>query len=57
MPSSFAFKKAEEGINIAIHWQDADSSAMTEQFPDVEIMICTWWACWDGSQKATGKAS
>ena len=38
------FKKArEEGINIAIHWQDADSSssnAMTEHFPDAEIMIC-----------------
>ena len=37
------FKKAkEEGINIAIHWQGADSSsnAMTEHFPDAEIMIC-----------------
>ena len=36
-----SFKKAEEGINIAIHWQDADSSsnAMTERFPDAEIMI------------------
>ena len=37
------FKKAkEEGINIAIHWQDADSSsnAMTEHFPDAEVMIC-----------------
>ena len=38
------FKKAkEEGINIAIHWQDADSSssnAMTEHFPDAEIMTC-----------------
>ena len=37
------FKKAkEEGINIAIHWQDADSSsnAMTEHFLDAEIMIC-----------------
>ena len=36
------FKKAEEGINIAIHWQDTDSTsnAMTEHFPDAEIMIC-----------------
>ncbi len=38
------FKKAkEEDINIAIHWQDADfssSNAMTEHFPDAEIMIC-----------------
>ena len=37
------FKKAkEEGINIASHWQDADSSsnAMTELFPDAQIMIC-----------------
>ena len=32
----------EEGINTAIHWQDADfsSNAMTEHFPDAEIMIC-----------------
>ena len=32
----------KEGINISIHWQDADSSsnAMTEYFPDAEIMIC-----------------
>ena len=39
----FTFRKAKEGINIAIHWQDADSSssnAMTEHFPDAEIMIC-----------------
>ena len=29
--------------HIAIHWQDADlssSNAMTEHFPDAEIMIC-----------------
>jgi hypothetical protein len=60
------FKKAEEGIKIAIHWQDADSSsnAMTEHFPDAEIMICgghacmhaCMHACWKGSQKATGRA-
>ena len=39
-----SFKKAkEEGISIAIHWQDADSSssnAMIEHFTDAEIMIC-----------------
>ena len=37
------FQKKEEGINITIHWQDADSSsskAMTEHFPVAEIMIC-----------------
>ena len=38
------FKKAkEEGMQIAIHWQDADSSssdAVTEEFPNAEIMIC-----------------
>ena len=39
----FTFKKAKEkGINITVHWQDADSSsnAMTEHFPDAEIVIC-----------------
>ena len=37
------FKKAkEEGMNIAIHWQDPDSSAkaVTDHFPNAEIMIC-----------------
>ena len=38
------FKKVkEEGMNIAIHWQDADSSssnAMTEHFPNAEVMVC-----------------
>ena len=38
------FKKAkEEGMNVAIQWQDADSSssnAVTEHFPDVKVMIC-----------------
>ena len=37
------FKKAkEEGMNIAIQWQDADSSAkaVTDHFPNAEIMIC-----------------
>ena len=40
--ASLSKKAKEEGINIAIHWQDADSSsnAMTEHFPDAEIMIC-----------------
>ena len=33
----------EEGMKIAIHWQDADSSsakAVTGVFPDAEIMVC-----------------
>ena len=38
------FQKAkEEGMQVAIHWQDADSSsakAFSEVFPDAEIMIC-----------------
>ena len=38
------FKKAkEEGMQVAIHWQDADSSsakAVTEVFPDAEVMNC-----------------
>ena len=38
------FKKAkEEGMNIAIQWQDADSSsakAVTDHFPNAKIMIC-----------------
>ena len=37
------FKKAkEEGMNIAIQWQDPDSSsyAVTEHFPNAEVMIC-----------------
>ena len=38
------FKKAkDEGMNIAIQWQDADSSsskAVTDHFPDAKVMIC-----------------
>ena len=38
------FKRAkDEGMNIAIQWQDADSSsskAVTDHFPDAKIMIC-----------------
>lgn len=35
------FKKAkEEGMQVAIHWQDADSSSVTEIFPNAEIMVC-----------------
>ena len=38
------FKRAkEEGMQIAIHWQDADSSssnAVSECFPEAEIMVC-----------------
>ena len=36
-------KAKEEGLNIKVHWQDADSSASTnvkEYYPDAEIMIC-----------------
>ena len=38
------FRRAkEEGMQVAVHWQDADSSsakAVSEVFPDAEIMIC-----------------
>ena len=38
------FKRAkEEGLQIEVHWQDADSSssnAVKEVFPEAEIMIC-----------------
>ena len=33
----------EEGMNIEVHWQDADSSssnAVHEHFSDAEVMIC-----------------
>ena len=33
----------EEGMQIAVHWQDADSScgnAVRELFPNAHIMIC-----------------
>ena len=38
------FQKAkEEGMHVAVHWQDTDSSsakAVREVFPDADIMIC-----------------
>ena len=38
------FRRAkEEGMEVAIHWQDADSSsaeAVSDAFTDAEIMIC-----------------
>ena len=38
------FKKAkEEGMQIAVHWQDADSSsanAVAEVFPKADVMTC-----------------
>ena len=38
------FERAKkEGMDIAVHWQDADSSsakAFSEVFPDAEVMIC-----------------
>ena len=36
----------EEGMNVEIHWQDADSSSynvVAELFPDANMM---WWAYW-----------
>ena len=36
-------KAKDEGMNIAIQWQDANSSsakAVTDHFPNAEIMIC-----------------
>ena len=36
-------KAKEEGMNIEVHWQDADSSssnAVQEHFNDAEVMIC-----------------
>ena len=38
----------EEGINTAIHWQDADSfssNAMMGHFPDAEIMLGALECC------------
>ena len=36
------FKKAKEGMAIAIQWQDVDSSsnAVIELFPDAKVIIC-----------------
>ena len=35
------FQRAkEEGLDVAIHWQDADSSSTREIFPKAEIMLC-----------------
>ena len=52
------FKKArEEGMQIAIHWQDADSSssnAVTEEFPNAENHDL-WGSCWTCPQKAIRK--
>ena len=54
------FKKAkEEGMNVAIQWQDADSSsskAVTDHFPDAEIMICGRHA-WRAHKKQLEKLS
>ena len=42
--ASITFQRAkDEGMQIAVHWQDADSSsanAVREVFPDADIMIC-----------------
>ena len=50
------FQRAkEEGMDVAIHWQDADSSsakAVREIYPKAEIMLCGGRA-----QKNSGKTS
>ena len=42
--ASQTFKQAkDDGMNIAVQWQDADSSsskAVTDHFPNAEVMIC-----------------
>ena len=48
------FKKAKEGMDVAIQWQDADSSAVTDHFPNAEVMICGGHA--GRAQKKTRKA-
>ena len=57
-------KAKEEGMNIAVQWQDADSSsnAVTEYFPSAEVMICSGHAmpeeltrsCWKSCQRWSG---
>ena len=42
------FRRAkQEGMRIAVHWQDADSSSANavEVFPKAEVMICGGHAC------------
>ena len=38
------FRKAkEEGMQVAVHWQDADSSsanAVAAVFPEADVMVC-----------------
>ena len=42
--ASVLFGRAkEEGMNITIHWQDADSSsalAVGEHYPNAKLMLC-----------------
>ena len=39
--ASITFRRAkEEGMQIAIDWQDADFSSTNEVFPDADITIC-----------------
>ena len=42
--ASITFQRAkEEGMEVAVHWQDADSSSakpVREVYPDAQIMIC-----------------
>ena len=51
-------KVKEEGMHVAIHWQDADSSlakAVREVFLDAEIMI--YGSCWASPQENIGVMS
>ena len=42
--TSIAFGRAkEEGMNVAIHWMDKDSSsplAIRQHYPDTQLMLC-----------------
>ena len=46
----------EEGMQVAVHWQDADSSsanALTEVFPNADL----WRPCWMCPQENIGGAT
>ncbi len=41
--SELMCKAIQEGLNIAVHWQDGDSSSkkrVLQQFPDAKVMLC-----------------
>ena len=37
---TITFQRAKEGMDVAIHWQDADSSSAKAIYPKAEIMLC-----------------